>query len=314
MYIRNVIKQMFPVISIICITLSLSPTPVSAQTNKAGTTIPSVTLNNGMEMPILGLGTYTLKGDTAILAVKTAAKMGYRHFDTAQAYGNEEEVYEGVRQSGIKREEVFITSKVSPKNMGLHRVRESLEESAKALGGYIDLVLIHFPVKGDGQIKETWRIMEEFVEAGKIRAIGISSFKQGHIDELLSYAKILPAVNQIEVHPYFSEQELTGYNFFKGIAVEGWSPFGSGKNGVLNDVVIAQVAKKYGKSVAQIILRWNIQRGIIVIPRTARPSEMKENREIFDFSLSDVDMSIINGLNKNMMWNPLSDPDVVPWE
>lgn len=310
MYIKNIIKKICTVVSITCI----SSAPLSAQTHSTETVVPSVTLNNGMEMPMFGLGTYTLKGDTAVLAVKTAAQMGYRHFDTAQAYGNEAEVHEGIRQSGIRREEVFVTSKVSPKNMGLHRVRESLEESVKALGGYIDLMLIHFPVKGKGQIKETWQIMEEFVESGKIRAIGISSFKQWHIDELLSYAKIPPAVNQIEVHPYFSEQELAGYSLFKGIAVEGWSPFGSGRNGVLNDAVIAQVAKKYGKSVAQVILRWNIQRGIIVIPRTIRPSEMKENMEIFDFHLSDVDMSIINGLNRNMMWNPLSDPDVVPWE
>lgn len=310
MYIKNIIKKICTVVSITCISCA----PLSARTHSTETAVPSVTLNNGVEMPMLGLGTYTLKGDTAVLAVKTAAQMGYRHFDTAQAYGNEAEVYEGIRQSGVRREEVFITSKVSPKNMGLHRVRESLEEIVKALGGYIDLMLIHFPVKGEGQIKETWQIMEEFVESGKIRAIGISSFKQWHVDELLSYAKILPAVNQIEVHPYFIEQELAGYSFFKGIAVEGWSPFGSGRNGVLNDAVIAQVAKKYGKSVAQVILRWNIQRGIIVIPRTIRPSEMKENMEIFDFRLSDVDMSIINGLNKNMMWNPLSDPDVVPWE
>lgn len=305
---KHFIRQMV----IACICLSLYVMTAHAQTGKAA--IPSVTLNNGVEMPMLGLGTYTLKGDTAIKAVKTAIQIGYRHFDTAQAYGNETEVYEGIRQSGLDRKEIFITSKVSPKNMGLHRVRESLEESVDKLGGYIDLVLIHFPVKGEGQIKETWQIMEDFVRAGKIRAIGISSFKQWHIDEMLSYAEIIPAVNQIEIHPYFSEQELAGYNFFKGIAVEGWSPFGSGKNGVLNDAVIAQIAKKYHKSAAQVILRWNIQRGIIVIPRTIIPSEMKENMEIFDFHLSDVDMSIINGLNKNMMWNPLSDPDVVPWE
>lgn len=312
MNIKNIIKQAGVFICMTCLFFMSSRTNLSAQTNVSG--IPSVKLNNGLEVPMLGLGTYTLKGDTAVVAVKTAIQMGYRHVDTAQAYGNEAEVYEGIWQSGVKREDIFVTSKVSPKNMGLGQVRESLEKSIAALGGYIDLVLIHFPVKGEGQIKETWQIMEEFVSAGKIRAIGISSFKQWHIDELLSYAKIVPAVNQIEVHPYYSAQELTGYNFFKGIYVEGWSPFGSGKNGVLNDAIIAQLAKKYNKSVAQVILRWNIQRGIIVIPRTILASEMRGNMEIFDFHLSDVDMSIINGLNKNAMWNPLSDPDVIPWE
>ena len=304
---KNIIGRLSAVVCMVSLCLLAGMGRASAQmVNKV--------LNNGVEMPMLGLGTYTLRGDTAANAVKIAIRMGYRHFDTAQAYGNEEDVMEGIRQSGVKREEVFITSKVSPKNIARHRVRESIEESIAALGGYIDLMLIHFPVKEDGLIKETWQIMEEFAQAGKLRAIGISSFKQWHIDELLSYAKIVPAVNQIEVHPYFSEQELAGYNFFKGIAVEGWSPFGSGKNGVLNDAVIAQIAKRYGKSPAQVILRWNIQRGIIVIPRTIVPAEMRENLDIFDFQLSDVDMQIINGLNKNMMWNPLSDPDVVPWE
>ena len=212
-------------------------------------------------MPVLGLGTYTLTGDTAVRAVKNALKLGYRHIDAAQAYRNEAEIYEGIRQSGLKREEVFVTSKVSPKNMYTGRVRESLEESVANLGGYIDLMLIHFPVRGEGVVEETWKVMEEFVDAGKIKAIGISSFKQAHIDSLMRYARIKPAVNQIEIHPYYNELDLTAYNESEGIVVEGWSPFGSGVNGVLSDPVIARIAGKYGKSPAQVILRWNVQRG-----------------------------------------------------
>ena len=276
--------------------------------------IPSAALTGGVEMPVLGLGTYTLTGDTAVRAVKNALKLGYRHIDAAQAYRNEAEIYEGIRQSGLKREEVFVTSKVSPKNMYTGRVRESLEESVANLGGYIDLMLIHFPVRGEGVVEETWKVMEEFVDAGKIKAIGISSFKQAHIDSLMRYARIKPAVNQIEIHPYYNELDLTAYNESEGIVVEGWSPFGSGVNGVLSDPVIARIAGMYGKSPAQVILRWNVQRGVIVIPRSTVPEEMAENMRIFDFELSQEDMEAINSLNRNEMWNPLSDPDVMPWE
>lgn len=319
---KNLIKKLCRAIGVVCLSLVFDKvmampsilTGDSISITANASEIPFVTLINGRNMPMLGLGTYTLRGDTAVNAVKTALQMGYRMIDAAQAYHNEAAVYEGIRQSSVKREDVFVTTKVSPKNMGEHRVRESLEESVAALGGYIDLLLIHFPVKGEGLIRETWQIMEELVDNGKIRAIGISSFKKPHIDELMKYARIKPAVNQIEIHPYFSEQELTGYNLNLGIVVEGWSPFGSGKNGVLNDPTLERLAKKYNRSVAQIILRWHMQRGILAIPRTTNPDEMAENMHIFDFELSPVDMSIISGLNRNEMWEPQSDPDVRPWE
>lgn len=279
------------------------------------TEYPYITLSNGYKMPLLGLGTYTLKGDTVIQAVKNALQMGYRHIDCAQVYGNEAEVMEGIRQSGIPREEIFVTTKVSPKNMNNRTVRESLEESWRKLGSdYIDLLIIHFPVKGEGDIKAAWQIMEEFVENEKIRSIGISTFQRHHIEELMTYAKIKPVLNQIEIHPYFSQMEEIGYNLVNNIVVQGWSPFGSGKNGVLEDPELIKIAKKYDRSVAQVILRWNIQRSILVIPRSTNPEHMAENMRIFDFELSPIDMSIINGLNKNEVWEPLGDPDVRPWE
>ena len=194
------------------------------------------------------------------------------------------------------------------------RVRESLEESVAKLGGYIDLMLIHFPVRGEGVVEETWKVMEEFVDAGKIKAIGISSFKRAHIDSLMRYARIKPAVNQIEIHPYYNELELAEYNRQQGIVTEGWSPFGSGKNNVLGDPVLKEIADRYGRTVAQVILRWHVQHRIIAIPRTTDTAHMRENMQVFDFELSPEDMERIDRLNRNEMWNPLSDPDVMPWE
>ncbi len=283
--------------------------------NRQSQSVPLVKMNDGWQIPMVGLGVYSLPKDVTVKAVKTAVELGYRLVDTAQVYGNEAEVLEGIRQSGIPREEIFITTKVSPRNMNNRTVKESLEESWRKLGSrYIDLVIIHFPVKKEGDIEAAWKEMERFAESGKTRSIGISTFQEHHIDDLLKYARIKPALNQIEIHPYFTQQENVGYNLVKDITVQGWSPFGSGKNGVLQDPVIAEVAKRYNKSVAQVILRWNIQRGILVIPRSTNPGHMKENQEIFDFELSPVDMSIINGLNRNEVWEPLGDPDVRPWE
>lgn len=276
--------------------------------------IPEITLNNGYKMPYLGLGTYTLREDTAE-AVKTALKLGYRHIDTAQAYKNEAEVYKGIEESGIDRKEIFITTKISPKNMYAHNVRTALDESLQKLGGnYIDLVLIHFPIKGNGLIKETWQILEEYVKNGKVRSIGISNFKKQHLDDLMSYAKIKPVLNQIEVHPYFTQEQNIADTKGYDIVVQGWSPFGSGVNNVLQDETLQKIAQKYNKSVAQIILRWNIQQNVLVIPRATNPDYIAENMQIFDFELSPEDMKTISGLNKNEPWNPLSDPDVVPWE
>lgn len=282
----------------------------TAQATDTLPAIPHVVLNNGMEMPQLGVGTFTLK-ETAAECVKHAIGLGYRLVDAAQGYDNEAEVWQGIKESGIDRSEVFITSKISPDAMRSGKVRESLDRTIEAFGGtYVDLMLIHWPVAG--KVEETWKIMEEYVDAGKIRAIGVSNFNPHHVDELLAYARIKPAVNQIEIHPYMTQQEVVGNTFAKGIQVEGWAPLGQG-GAVLQDGTIGAIARKHGKSIAQVILRWNIQRGLIAIPRCDNADYTAENMDIFDFELSPVEMSVINGLNRNERTYEKNDPDNFPW-
>ena len=282
----------------------------TAQATDTLPAIPHVVLNNGMEMPQLGVGTFTLK-ETAAECVKHAIGLGYRLVDAAQGYDNEAEVWQGIKESGIDRSEVFITSKISPDAMRSGKVRESLDRTIDAFGGtYVDLMLIHWPVAG--KVEETWKIMEEYVDAGKIRAIGVSNFNPHHVDELLAYARIKPAVNQIEIHPYMTQQEVVGNTFAKGIQVEGWAPLGQG-GAVLQDGTIGAIARNHGKSIAQVILRWNIQRGLIAIPRCDNADYTAENMDIFDFELSPVEMSVINGLNRNERTYEKNDPDNFPW-
>lgn len=282
----------------------------TAQATDTLPAIPHVVLNNGMEMPQLGVGTFTLK-ETAAECVKHAIGLGYRLVDAAQGYDNEAEVWQGIKESGIDRSEVFITSKISPDAMRSGKVRESLDRTIEAFGGtYVDLMLIHWPVAG--KVEETWKIMEEYVDAGKIRAIGVSNFNPHHVDDLLAYARIKPAVNQIEIHPYMTQQEVVGNTFAKGIQVEGWAPLGQG-GAVLQDRTIGAIARNHGKSIAQVILRWNIQRGLIAIPRCDNADYTAENMDIFDFELSPVEMSVINGLNRNERTYEKNDPDNFPW-
>lgn len=269
-----------------------------------------VKLNNGIEMPQLGFGTWTLKGDTASESVKNALLSGYRLVDTAQAYGNEEAVYKGIKDSQINRKDLFITTKISPDNMRKHRVEESLKESLDKLGGdYLDLVLIHWPVKGE--VQQTWEVLERYVRNGKVRAIGLSNFNLHHIEDLMKYATIKPVINQIEIHPYMTQFGPSGFTFKNGIQVEAWSPLGTGT--VLKDPTLAKIAESHHKTPAQIVLRWLMQRGIVAIPRSSNPEHIKENIEIFDFKLSPEEMEIINGLNKNTRVNPKNDPDNFPW-
>lgn len=312
---RNFIKTSACVLGAACLAPAIGR--AAALSSGAGSTaksVPLIQLNNGKSIPQVGFGTYTLKNDATEL-VQVALQTGYRHIDSAQAYHNEAEVFAGVQQSGIDRRDIFITTKVSPKNMGNRNTRAALEQSFKDLGGdCIDLVLIHFPIRGEGHIKAAWQTMEEFVYSGKVRSIGISNFGPEHIDELLSYARIKPVLNQIEVHPYFTQEEKVRYTKGKGIAVQGWSPFGAGINNVLKDKTLTALAEKYRRSVAQVILRWNIQQDILVIPRSTNPAHITENINIYDFELSAADMAAISALNRNEQWNPTSDPDVVPWE
>ena len=273
--------------------------------------IPTIKLNNGIEMPQLGVGTFAVKEDAAE-RVCHAVKTGFRLIDTAQGYGNEKEVGEGIRKSGIDRKLLFITTKVNTTEMRNKTVRQSIDNSLNDLGlDYIDLVLIHWPVAG--HIEETWKILEEYVDKGKIRSIGLSNFNPHHIDSLLLYARIRPVINQIEIHPYMTQQANVDFNFGKDIQVEAWGPLGQGTNSVLNDPTIEEIARRYNKSVAQVILRWHMQRGLITIPRCDNDDYTDENLCIYDFELSPKEMETISGLNRNLRTYEKNDPDNFPW-
>ena len=273
--------------------------------------VPTVKLNNGMEMPQLGVGTFLVKDDAAD-RVSHAIKVGFRLIDTAQGYNNEKEVGDGIKKSGVDRRELFITTKVNTTEMRAGTVRQSLDKSLADLGvDYIDLVLVHWPVKG--HVKETWQILEEYVDAGKIRSIGVSNFNPHHIDELLEYARIRPVVNQIEIEPYLTQHDVVGFCFREGIQVEAWGPLGQGLTKVLSDPAILEVAKKHGKSAAQIVLRWHMQRGLVTIPRCDVDAYTDENIRIFDFELTPAEMEIISGLNRNLRAYEKNDPDNFPW-
>ena len=273
----------------------------------------TIGLNNGFDIPQIGVGTWTLRGETARKNVRLALEAGFRHIDTAQMYENESEVGQGIADSGVPRGEIFVTTKVSTSNMrkGPEAVRQSIDESLAQLGtGYIDLLLIHWPVKDC--VRDTWQVMEEYVRQGKLRSIGVSNFNRHHLDDLLAYADIRPVINQIEVHPLMSQEENIAYNCSLGIQVEAWGPFGQGDIDVVGHPFLQSLATKYQKTASQIVLRWIVQRNLITIPR-AKPNHFKENLEVMEFSLSDDDMLAINGLNQNMRSSELNDPEAFPW-
>ena len=268
---------------------------------------------NEIEIPQIGVGTWTLRGETARQNVRLALQAGVRHVDTAQMYENESEIGLGIADSGVLRSEIFVTTKVSTSIMrnGSEAVRQSIDESLARLNtGYIDLLLIHWPVKDC--VKHTWQVMEDYVRQGKVRSIGVSNFNRHHLDDLLSYAEIRPAVNQIEVHPLMTQEENIAYNHSLGIQVEAWGPFGQGDIDVIGHPLLQSLAAKYQKTASQIVLRWIIQRDLITIPR-AKPNHFKENLDIMTFSLSDNDMQAISALNQNLRSNALNDPETFPW-
>ena len=259
--------------------------------------IPTVTLNNGIPMPMLGFGTNTLNGPTCVRCVSDAISVGYRLVDTANIYGNEEFVGEGIKQSGIKREELFITSKLWVDDSGYESTKKAFETSINKLGlEYLDLYLIHRP---RGDVKGSWKAMEELFKEGKIRAIGVSNFEPDQLDDLMVYARIKPAINQIETHVFF--QQHNSYEFLKKseVQMEAWSPFAAGRNGIFNNQTLADIGKKYNKSIAQVCLRWHYQRGIVAIPRSSQKAHMIENLDIFDFELAESDMQTIASLDLN---------------
>lgn len=254
-------------------------------------------LSNGVEMPILGFGTLDLHDSIGVVSIAEAVSVGYRLFDTAKIYGNEETVGKGIKKSGIDREKLFITTKVWVSDTGYENTKKAFEESLKKLGlDYVDLYLIHRP---RGDIRGTWKAMEELYEEGKIRAIGVSNFEPDQLEELISYAKIKPMVNQIEINPFFQQYETQEAMQKLEIQTEAWSPFAQGRNSLFSNETLAAIGKKYNKTNAQVTLRWLIQRGIVTIPRTSDRNYMIENLDIFDFELDESDMKLISTLDLN---------------
>lgn len=262
-------------------------------------------LNNGVEMPWLGLGVLRLKeGGEVERAVRVAVENGYRLFDTAEVYHNERGVGRGIRQSGIPREEVFISTKVSNDEQGYKKTLKAFQRSLDFLQtDYLDLYMIHWP-KGELSL-ETWKAMEELYEKGKVRAIGLSNFWVHHLDFFLPKVNIMPAVNQVEFHPELTQPKLMEYCKEHDIQLQAWSPIMQGK--VLEIPAIRKIAKKHGKTPVQIVLRWDLQKGVVTIPRSGKPKEIISNAHIFDFELSDEDMLEIDSLNRNKKIFPYYD-------
>jgi 2,5-diketo-D-gluconate reductase A len=275
------------------------------------TSIPTVTLNDGRSIPQLGFGVFQVEPAETAEAVSTALEVGYRHIDTAEMYGNERGVGEAVRASELDRPEVFITSKL---NNGYHRpddARRAFDETLTELGfDYVDLFLIHWPLPTlyDGDFVSTWKTLEEFREEGRARSIGVSNFQVEHLQRLAAVSDQVPAVNQIELHPYLLNEQVRAYDEAHKIATQAWSPIAQG--GVLDDPVITAIAGKLGKSPAQVVLRWHIQRGNIVFPKSTTPARIKENFELFDFQLEADDIASITALDKGEAGRTGPHPDI----
>jgi diketogulonate reductase-like aldo/keto reductase len=265
--------------------------------------IPTVTLNNGITMPQLGFGVFLMPPDQTAEKVSVALENGYHLIDTAAAYRNEEGVGEAIKNSGIPREELFITSKLWNTDHGYDRAIQGFETSLNKLGlDYLDLFLIHWPLPMKGLFTETWKGLEQIYKTGRVKAIGVSNFNPNHLESLLKEAEIVPAVNQVELHPTFTQPQLRQYAKTHGIQVEAWYPLGGqrSKDQLLGLPLLTDLAKKYGKTTAQIVLRWHIQLGLVAIPKSANPERIRENINIFDFELSQPEMDSISALDKGV--------------
>jgi 2,5-diketo-D-gluconate reductase A len=268
--------------------------------------VPTIALNNGVEIPQLGFGVFQIKPEDTVKATTSALETGYRHIDTAQMYGNEREVGIAVRESGIPREDVFVTSKVNNNRLERDDMLRSFDTSLGDLGfEYLDLLLIHWPLPGVSDYVARWKAMEEIYASGRVKAIGVSNFHPTHLRNVLAAADVRPAVNQIEVSPFLTQDELRAFDAEHQIVTEAWSPIARGK--VADDPVIGRIAERLGRSPAQVTLRWHVQRGDVVFPKSVNPSRIEANFAIFDFELDESDMTAISALDRGERTGP--DPD-----
>jgi diketogulonate reductase-like aldo/keto reductase len=259
--------------------------------------IPTIELNTGVEVPAIGLGTWNMDGEAEIAVLK-ALELGYRHIDTAKIYDTEKAIGRALKKTNIPREEIFITTKLWTSDQGYDRAIEAMDTSLSKLDlEYVDLYLVHWPVADEETRTETWKAMEDIYNLGKAKAIGVSNYELHHLGEMDSYAEIMPAMNQIEVHPFWYRKDLVEYCHSHDIAVTNYSPLMRAHH--LDNPVIQAVAKKYGKTPAQIVLRWGIELGDVVIPKASSERHLQENIDIFDFSLTEKDMQMMEDLNEN---------------
>jgi 2,5-diketo-D-gluconate reductase A len=261
--------------------------------------VPTIELNDGRAIPQLGFGVFQIDPDDTVAAVTEALEVGYRHIDTAEMYGNEREVGEAIRASGLDRADVSVTSKLSNASHRPDDARRAFDGTLSALGfDYVDLFLIHWPLptRYDGDYVSTWKTLEDFQREGRSRSIGASNFQPAHLERIAAEAEVVPAVNQIELHPYFLNTEVSAYGRAHGIATEAWSPIAQGM--VLDDPVITDIASRLGRSPAQVVLRWHLEHGYIVFPKSVTPARMRENFALFDFELDDDDIERIDALDR----------------
>ncbi len=269
--------------------------------------VPRVALNNGVEIPQLGLGVWRVSDEGAQEAVGAALDVGYRHVDTAKLYANERGVGAAVRDAGIDRDEVFVTSKVWNDDHGYDATLRAFDASMDRLGfEVLDLYLIHWPLPSKGTAGETWRALERLYLDGRVRAIGVSNFEPDHLGRLLDGAEVVPAVNQVELHPYLQQHDVRAADDEAGVATEAWSPIAKGGE-LLADPVIVRLARKHSRTPAQVVLRWHVQLGTIVIPKSVTPARIAENIDVFDFELDDEDLAEIAGLDRDGRTGPHPD-------
>lgn len=271
-----------------------------------------VTLYNGVRMPMVGYGVYQVTPQECERCVLDALQVGYRSLDTAQSYFNEEQVGSAIRKSGVPRQEIFLTTKVWVEHYGYESARASVLQSMEKLHtDYLDLVLLHQPF---GDYYGAYRALEDLYDQGKVRAIGVSNFYPDRLVDIASFARIRPMVNQVEIHPYHQQAEAKAWMEKYGVQPEAWAPFGEGRGGLFDDPVLAAIAKLYGKTPAQVILRWHLQRGVVIIPKSTHIERMRQNLDVFDFTLSEEDMAAIAALDKKQSaFFSHQDPNMVEW-